>query len=202
MEKPAETQYPIHDLLKRRWSPRAFADRPIEPQKVRCLFEAARWAASSFNEQPWSFIVATKDQPQAFEKALSCLVEANQAWARLAPMLILTTSKRNFSKNDKPNRVYIHDLGLAMGSLTLQATAMGLAVHQMAGVNLDRVRQEYDVPEGHEPVTAAAVGYAGEPGQLPEQWMREAEREPRTRKPFDQFVFGPKFGEPSGLFDQ
>src|SRR5690606_2421192 len=128
MDKPARTNYPIHDLLVKRWSPRAFSDRPVEPDKLRQLFEAARWAASSFNEQPWSFIVALKQDQAAFDKALSCLTEANQAWAKLAPVLVLTTVKRHFEKNGKANRVCEHDLGLAMGNLCVQATQLGLYV--------------------------------------------------------------------------
>lgn len=194
MEKPAQTTHPIHDLLRRRWSPRTFADRAIEPHKIRCLFEAVRWSASSFNEQPWSFMVATRDDPEDFDKALSCLVEANRLWARLAPMLILTTSKRTFSHNGKPNRVYIHDLGLAAANLTIQAVAMGLFVHQMAGIDAERVRQVYAVPEDHEPVTGIAVGYPGELARLPQN-LQQFEQAPRTRKLLNQFVFASKFGD-------
>src|SRR5436190_24164282 len=98
MEKPAPADFPIHDLLKRRWSPRAFADRPVEPDKLRRLLEAARWAPSSYNEQPWAFIVATKDQPEQFERLLSCLVEFNQSWAKAAPVLMLTVAHQTFTK--------------------------------------------------------------------------------------------------------
>ena len=198
MEKTAQTDHAIEDVLARRWSPRAFADRPIEPEKIQRLFEAARWAASSFNEQPWRFFAATKDDPKAYEQALSCLVEKNQLWARLAPMLIITASKKIFSQNGKPNRVYVHDLGLAVGNLTVQATAMGLYVHQMAGVNLSQAQQVYDIPEDFEPLTAIAVGYPGDLDRLPEQF-RQAERGDRTRKPLPEIVFHTRFGEPSPL---
>jgi nitroreductase len=196
MEKPAATQYPIHEILKRRWSPRAFSDRLIEPQKIRCLFEAARWAASSFNEQPWSFLVATRDNTAEFEKMLSCLTPGNQAWAKFAPLLILTASRRTFTKNDKPNRVYIHDVGLAAANLTFQATAMGLFVHQMAGIEIDAVRQVYQLPEGYDPVTAIAVGYAGDIGELPSE-LRAAEQAQRTRKALSEMVFTGKWGQSS-----
>lgn len=198
MEKPATPDYPILDLLKRRWSPRAFSDRPVEPQKLRCVLEAARWAASSFNEQPWIFFLAQRTDSEAFEKALSCLVEANRLWAKEAPVLLLTAVRTDFTRNGKPNRVAQHDLGLAMGNLVTQATAMDLFVHQMAGIDLDRMRDVYQLPAEYEPQTAAALGYAGNPGQLPEA-LAKSEQGPRTRKPLPEFVFGQSFGEPSSI---
>lgn len=198
MEKPAQSDYPILDVIKRRWSPRAFGERLIEPNKIRQLFEAARWAASSYNEQPWRFIVATKDDEKAFKKALDCLLEANQVWARQAPLLILTATKTTFTKNGKPNRVHAHDLGLAMANLTLQATAMGLFAHQMAGVDLDKMRKTYGMPDDFEPQTACAVGYAGDPQTLPEP-LRKAEMEPRVRKPLVEVVFAGKWEQPAEL---
>lgn len=198
MEKPADTQYPVLDVIKRRWSPRAFADRPIEATKIKRLFEATRWAASSFNEQPWRFIVATKDRGEEYQKVLDCLVEGNQSWAHLAPMLGLTLAKKTFTRNGKPNRVYIHDVGLAMGNFSLQATAMDLFVHQMAGIQPDKIVETFDVPDDFEPVAGFAVGYPGEPGLLPEN-LREAEQSQRDRKPFEEFVFTGKFGEPASI---
>ncbi|MEX0887610.1 MAG: nitroreductase family protein [Phycisphaeraceae bacterium] len=195
--KPATPDHPIHELLVRRWSPRAFAERPVEAAKLRRLFEAARWAASSFNEQPWRFFLATRDDPARFEQAVSCLVEGNQAWARHAPVLILTAIHTRFTRNDKPNRVALHDLGLAMGSLTLQATAMDLHVHQMAGVKLDRVREVYALPEAFEPQTAAAVGYGtSDLSRLPAN-LHDAERGPRERLPLAEFVYSESFGQPA-----
>lgn len=199
MEKQAHPDHPIHDLIARRWSPRAFADRLVEPDKIKRLFEAARWSASSFNEQPWRFIVAARDQPEAFERVLSCLTQGNQAWAGSAPLLILTVAKKTFSKNGKPNRVHVHDIGLTMATLATQAMDMGLSVHQMAGVELDKVRETFNVPDDFDPVTAAAVGYAGDAVQLPEEWMRESETAPRTRKPLSEIVFTGAFGESSPL---
>ena len=198
MEKYAETNYPILDVLKRRWSPCAFSDRLIEPYKICCLFEALRWAASSFNEQPWSFIVATKDKADEFSKALNCLVEANQVWAAKVPMLVLTIAKKTFTANNKPNRVYIHDLGLAMGNFCIQATSMNLFVHQMAGIDVNRIRELYEIPTDYEPVTAAAVGYGGEPGQIPQN-IRERDFTTRTRKPLNEFIFSNQWGQPSEI---
>jgi len=200
IERPAATQYPVLEVIRRRWSPYLFADGPVEAEKLRALFEAARWSASSFNEQPWRFLVATRDDAPAFERALGCLVEANQAWAKHAPVLLLALSRDAFTKNGKPNRVSQHDLGLAMAQLTLQATALDLHVHQMAGIDPERVCRAYDVPEGFTPLTAAAIGYAGENPDVAEA-IRARDQGPRHRMPFDQFVFGGSFGEPSGLFD-
>lgn len=202
MDKTAKTEHEILDVLKQRWSPRAFADKPVEPAKLHALFEAARWAASSFNEQPWRFFVATKDDKAAYDKALSCLAEKNQEWAKTAPVLILTVTKQTFSKNDKPNRVHVHDLGLAMGNLTVQATAMGLYLHQMAGVDLDKVRQRYNVPAGYDPATGVALGYMGNPDDLPDEGLRNMEKSPRDRKPFSEFIFKDEFGKSSPLFDE
>ena len=198
MEKPAPTEYPIIDVAKRRWSPYGFAPKVVTSQKVRSLMEAARWAASSYNEQPWRFILATRTDEPAFEKALSCLLDANRAWAKNAGVLILTAVSNTFSSNGKPNRVAEHDLGLAAGNLSLQATAMGLFVHQMAGIDQDKVRQIYSVPEGFTPMTAIAVGYGASLEDMPEEFRQRDEGE-RSRKPFDEFVFAHSWGEASPL---
>ena len=198
MEKPANTDYPIEEILKRRWSPRAFSDRVVEPEKLQSLFEAARWAPSSFNEQPWSFIVATKQKQEEHARLLSCLVEGNQRWARLAPVLMVSVAKLDFEKTGKPNRHAFHDVGLAMGNMLVQATALGLVVHQMAGFFPERVREIYGVPDGFEPVAAIAIGYAGDVEVLPEP-LREREFSERTRKPVSSFVFQGKWGEVSPI---
>lgn len=199
MQKPANTQYPVIDVIRERWSPRAFADRPVECEKLAALFEAARWAASSYNEQPWRFIVATKNEPAEYDKALGCLAEANQDWANAAPVLVLTVISTTFKKNGNDNRVALHDLGAAAAHIALQATELGLVIHQMAGVDLDKVRETYSVPEGFEPQTAIAIGYPGEPDTLPEGWARDAETAPRSRSDFGEFVFTGSFGDASGL---
>lgn len=200
MERSAETQYPILDVLKKRWSPYSYTDRPVEPQKLRCLFEAARWSASSFNEQPWRFIVASKQDPDdAFDKALACLVEANQAWAKHVPVLLLCVVKDTFTRNDKPNKVAQHDLGLAMGNLTTQATSLGLHVHQMGGIDPGKVIQTYSVPDGFTPLTAAAIGYQGDHADLDPD-IKKRDQGQRSRKDFGEFVFGGSFGEASSLF--
>lgn len=198
MEKPAQTDYPIEQILKRRWSPRAFSDQMVEPEKLQSLFEAARWAASSFNEQPWFFLVATKEKPEEHANLLSCLVEGNQRWARLAPVLMISVAKLNFEKTGKPNRHAFHDVGLAVGNMIVQATALGLFVHQMAGFSPEKVAELYNIPEKFEPVAAIAVGYGGDVEDLPESF-RESELGPRSRRSIASFVFQGQWGQPSPL---
>ena len=198
MEKPAPTDHPIEEIIRRRWSPRAFSEQPVEPDKLRSLFEAARWAPSSFNEQPWVYIIATKDKPDEYAQMLSCLMEKNQQWARLAPVLMVSVAKLNFDKTGKPNRHALHDVGLATGAMLAQATALDLFVHQMAGFSVEKVRATYGLPGGFEPVAAIAFGYPAEPEALPESF-REQEVAPRRRKPISDFVFEGKWGEVSPL---
>lgn len=198
MEKPADTHYLIHDLLRRRWSPRAFSSRPVEPEKLRSLWEAARWAPSSFNEQPWSFLVATQEHPTDYERFLSCLTESNRKWARRAPVLMLSVAKLAFEEDGKLNRHAFHDVGLAVENLVIQATALDLFVHQMAGFDVERARQEFKIPEGYEPVAAMALGYPGDPSALPD-YLRERELRPRSRKPITEFVFSGVWRQPSPL---
>ena len=198
MEKSAETQYPIHDLLRRRWSPRAFSDRRVDPAIMRSLLEAARWAPSSYNEQPWSFIVATKDDPVEFGRLLSCLVEGNIQWAQRAPVLMVSVARLSFEDDGKPNRHAFHDVGLAVANLIVQATALGLVVHQMAGILPDKIRKLYGIPEGYEAVAGIALGYPGDPQSLPEG-LRKRELAPRERKPLTEFVFSGSWGQTSPL---
>lgn len=194
----AVTDYPVNDLIRSRWSPYSFANKSVSDEDLRSLFEAARWSASSYNEQPWSYMVAKKEDPDEFGRLLSCLVEGNQVWAKAASALALGISRLNFARDNKPNRAAIHDLGLASSNLALEATARGLVVHQMIGIVPDKVRELYSVPEGHEPMTAVAIGYAGDVSDLPEQLQtRDAARRPR--KPLKEFVFGGKWGTASGL---
>ncbi len=197
-DKKASTDYPIHELLAERWSPYGFEDRPVAQADLRSLFEAARWAASSYNEQPWSFFVATKENPEEFARLLSCLVEGNQGWAKAAPVLVLGVVSLKFSLNNKDNRAAVHDLGLAAGNLLVEATARGLCVHQMIGILPDKAREVYQIPEHSEAWTAIAIGYKGDPAKLPDA-LKERDLAPRQRKPLSQFVFTGKWGQPSPL---
>lgn len=195
MEKPADTQHPIHDLLKRRWSPRAFSDRPVEAEKLRILFEAARWAPSSNNEQPWRFIVASKDDETGWNRLFACLVEGNRKWAYRAPVLMLSVASVNFEDDSKPNRHAFHDTGMAVENLVLQATALGLATHQMAGFDVEKARADLKIPSGCEPVAMIAVGYPGDPAALSDR-LRERELQPRIRQPISEWTFSGLWGMP------
>ena len=166
MRPPRDVAHPIHDLLARRWSPRAFAERAVEPEKLRSVLEAARWAPSSFNGQPWSFLVATQDDPADYERMLGCLIEWNQQWAKSAPVLMISLARNAFEHNAKPNRHAFYDVGAAVACLTIEATSLGLAVHQMAGFEPEKVRERYGVPESFEPVSAIALGYVGDANSL------------------------------------
>jgi nitroreductase len=196
MEKPAQADNPIHPLIEKRWSPRAFSNKRIDSDTLRSILEAARWAPSSYNEQPWSFIVATKDDPAEYERLLSCLVPGNQEWAQQAPVLMLSVARMSFERNANPNRHAFHDVGLAVANLILQAMSMDIYAHPMGGFDRDKARETYNIPEGYEPVAGIALGYAGNPQTLPDHY-RETELAPRERKPLDSFVYSGRWGEVS-----
>jgi len=196
--KQASTDHPVHELIARRWSPYGFSDRPVSEADLKSLFEAARWAPSSYNEQPWSYIVATKQQPGEFARLLSCLVEGNQAWAQAAPVLALGCTSVLFKMNGKPNAAAVHDLGLASGNLCLEATARGLSVHQMIGILPDKARELYRIPQSVQPLTGLAIGYAAEAGTLPDK-LRQRDQALRTRRPLAEFLFGKQWGTKSDL---
>jgi nitroreductase len=175
-------------IFHTRWSPRSFSDREVSPDDLARVFEAARWAASSSNEQPWRFLVGAHGS-EAYKKIFDSLVPFNQMWAAKAPVLILGVSKTKFSHNDGPNRVALYDLGAAASYLTLQATALGLATHQMAGFDPDAARKAFGVPEDFLIGAVIALGYQDEPSALPNEKFRSQETAPRQRKPLKEFVF-------------
>jgi nitroreductase len=191
--KQAALDHPVHELIAKRWSPYAFSDRAVSTKDLQSLFEAARWTASSNNEQPWRYIVATKDTPTEFERLLSCLVEGNQPWAKMAPVLALGCAVLNSSRTNQPNAAALHDLGQASATLSLEATARGLHVHQMAGILPDKARELYNIPADVRPLTALAIGYVGSPDALPERY-RPRDLSPRQRKPLTEFVFAGQWG--------
>jgi nitroreductase len=178
-----------------RWSPRSFNDRKVEPEQLNAVFTAAQWAASAFNEQPWRFIVAVSDKEQAHERLLSCLDPFNRSWAKRAPVLALCFAADRFAQNGKPNAHAWHDLGIASGAMSIQATHEGLHTHFMAGILPERIAECFDIPEGFRPVTGLAMGYLGSPDRLPEG-LREKEQAPRQRKPLSELVFCGAWGEP------
>ena len=193
MKNPAPTEVPVHEIVRERWSPRAFSDKAVTPEVLRSLFEAARWAPSSSNEQPWAYIVATKDDAENFEKSLGALVEFNANWARKAAVLVIAVAELAFAKNNAPNRNAQYDVGAASLQLSIEATARGLVVHQMAGFDPETAKEAYDIPQGWEPIAAMAIGYPGDPASLPEP-LQSREKAPRSRKRIREFVMSGEWG--------
>lgn len=177
----------VADLILRRWSPRAFADKEISPAELATLFEAARWAASSSNEQPWRFLVGRRGD-ETYQKIFNSLVEFNQMWAKSAPVLVLSVAKKTFSSNGSPNKYGLHDTGAATALLSLQATANGLHTHSMAGFDAEQARASFGIPSDYEMGAVTAVGYFGDPSTLPDR-MQKMEVAPRERKPLEEIVF-------------
>jgi nitroreductase len=177
----------IHPLIAGRRSIRAFAKKSVEPETLASLMEAARWAPSSMNEQPWSFIVALKANKSDFDRLLGCLLEFNVQWAQHAPVLLLSIARLKFESGEL-NRHAFHDVGQAIANLTFQATVAGLLVHQIAGFDIEKARREFSIPPDYEPVAVAAIGYPGNSAELPEK-LRKKDESPRTRKPLTSFVF-------------
>ena len=190
---PMPNEFPIHELIRKRWSPRAFSDKPVSAEILNSLFEAARWAPSSNNEQPWAYLVAPKDDTENFQKMLSVLVEFNVNWAKGAPVLALSVAKLAFAKGDSPNRHAFHDVGSATSQLTLEAVSRGLLVHQMAGYDVGKARTAFNIPADWEPVAAMAIGHPGDPASLPSPY-KERETAPRARKPITEFVMSGQWG--------
>lgn len=182
-----DTRGVLPEILHR-WSPRSFTDQPVSGDQLETLFEAARWAASSFNEQPWRFLVGTKGS-ETYDKILSTLIEVNQAWAKMAPVLILGTAKCTFSHNNTPNAVALYDLGAAAATLCYQATALGLHTHQMGGFSRDAARTVFGIPEDYLIGAVIALGYQGEPSVLTVPYMLQQETSPRQRKALSEVAF-------------
>ena len=193
MRKPAPSDYPVHELIRERWSPRAFADKLVAQNVLRSIFEAARWAPSSNNEQPWAYLVAARDDKENFEKVLRVLVEFNANWAKGAAVLAIAVAELAFAKNSAPNRNAQYDTGAATALLSVEATAHGLSVHQMAGFDPEKARHAFGIPAGWEAIAAIAIGYAGDPASLP-QPLKDREMAPRTRKPIAEFVMAGHWG--------
>ncbi len=188
MNRTANTDHPIHELLASRHSPYAFDPaRSVAAEDVASLFEAARWAMSSYNAQPWRYIIGVRGNGDLHTKIHDCLVTGNQPWAINAPVLVLGLIKTTFDHNGKPNAAAEHDLGAASALLTVEATARGLAVHQMIGIEADKVMETFDLPEDVRPLTALAIGYPGEPHHVPDNYA-ERDAKPRERMPQADFI--------------
>lgn len=187
----SEFESDILELIKARRSRRAFSAKPVEPEKIKSLFEAARWAPSSLNEQPWLYIYATKEQ-ELWNKIFETLNESNRIWAKDAPLLIVSFCKKNHSRNGYPNAAAKYDVGAANALLSLQATHVGLNTHQMGGFNHALLRKNLNVPDDFEEGVIIAVGYLGDQSQLPEH-LQQRETSPRTRNVQDEFVMNKAF---------
>lgn len=196
--KLAKTEHLVLNLIAQRFSPYAFDPRPVEREKLLSCLEAARWAPSSYNEQPWTYILAERTSPAEFAKALDCLVEPNQAWAKNAGVLILTVASRKFARNGNPNSACEHDIGLAAANLSLQAVALGLQCHQMIGIVGAKVRATYGVPDGYDPLTAIAIGYAAPVSPDTKDPLAQRDLAPRSRKKLSDFVVS-SWGQPAKL---
>lgn len=196
MHNPAPADHPLSEVVRNRWSPRAFGDKPLAPETLRSLFEAARWAPSSSNEQPWAYIVATKDDQENFAKILSTLVPFNASWAKEASALALAVSQLNFAASGKPNRNAFYDTGAASMQLSIEATMLGVVIHQMGGFDAEKARQAFEIPAGWEAIAAMAIGYPGDPKSLSDP-LHQREIAPRSRKPLSAFVMTGKWGHTS-----
>ena len=186
---------PLSHVITERRSPRALAGPVPERAVVAALLEAARWAPSAFNEQPWRFIVATADDPAEFARLLGCLYDGNQIWCKNAPILMIGVAKNFFDYKHSPNNLCALDLGLAVENLLLEATNQGLYAHPMSGFSPDAVRKAYGVPEEYEPKVAIAIGRLGDPSILPDE-LRAGETAPRTRKPISEIAFAGRWENP------
>ena len=196
MQKPAITQVPIADLIAKRWSPRAFdASKPVSQAQIIALLEAARWAPSCFGDQPWRFLVWNKNvDAEAWQHAFDCLAPSNQTWVKAAPILMLTCADTLFGHNQQPNRWGQHDTGAAAENLCLQASSMGLAVHQMGGFNADLTREKFNIPTQYTPMAMLAVGYEGDANNLPDE-LKTRELAVRKRKPLGELFFNDTWGK-------
>jgi nitroreductase len=191
-KKSTEVEFPVLDVIENRRSRRAYSAQPIEAEKINALFEAARWAPSSMNEQPWAYIYATKDQPELWNKLAEALNESNRVWAQHAPLLILSMSRKTHLRNGAVNGAAKYDTGAANAFLSLQATQLGLNVHQMGGFDRQRVVENLNIPDTHEPMVIMAIGYPGDAENLPENFkLREVA--PRERFTQEFFVMNNPF---------
>lgn len=199
-DRKAQTSVPIHDLLAKRWSPRAYdVNRTISREQLAALLEAARWAPSCNGDEPWRYLIFDKSRDaQGWQKAFDCLSENNRKWVKNVPVLMLSCAGSTFAHNGKPNRYGPHDTGAASACLALQGAAMGLAVHQMGGYDAAKARESFGIPEEYTPMAMIAVGYPASPDVLDEE-TKQKELKPRSRKPIAQQFFEKEWGSPVDL---
>ncbi|MBS4013098.1 MAG: nitroreductase family protein [Bacteroidetes bacterium] len=197
MKKPAITKYNINPLIKERWSPRAFDNKEVEADKIHNVLEAARWAPSAFNEQPWRYIIGKKGT-KTWQLIFDSLIDFNKTWAEPADVLVVVVGKKTLTSNSKENETYKYDVGQSVATMTVQATNEGLVMHQMGGFSKQKNIEAFNIPDDYEVIAAFALGYIGNVDQLPENF-RNMETNPRQRKPFSEFVFEENFGQKSTL---
>lgn len=194
--KYAETSPGVAEFFRVRWSPRSFSSQSVPAEILEAILEAGRWAPSSYNEQPWRFIVAPREDPAAFQSLLSVLAPFNQDWAKSAAVLILTAARTNFSHNETPNGYALHDAGAALAYMMLQASASGLQAHAMAGFDHAKAREVTGLPAEFQVGAMVAIGYPGTPDQLPNEQLKQREVAPRERKPLSALAFKGHWGQP------
>lgn len=197
--KTASNDFPINDLLRGRWSPRAYSTQPVETEKIKSFLEAARWSPSASNQQPWRFIIGFRGD-ETYRKLVDSMVEFNRLWAVTAPVLLLAVAKTTNHKGD-PNTAAIYDLGQSVAHLTFQATADGLFVHQMGGFDAAKAVEAFGIPDEFRAMTIIAVGYIGDPEILHEN-LRKMETTPRERIKIQDLVFSDSFGNPADFFHE
>ncbi len=196
--KFADTQQSLLPIIAERWSPRAFAQESVTLKDLHTILEAGRWAASAMNEQPWRYIVARREDTSSFQTILACLNPSNAVWAQHASVLMISIVKKMFTKHEEPNTVALHDLGLASGSMSLQAMSMGIYTHWMGGFSHEKARELCGIPDGYAPVACIAMGYIGDPAILSES-QQKSEMAPRNRKPLSETVFTTSWGDSYSL---
>ena len=183
--KNAETEFPVLDLIQKRWSPRAFASKPVSDMDMHTILEAGSWAASSGNEQPWKYVYAMNGTP-GFETLWNCLMEGNQGWTRHAAVLMVAIARKKFARNGRDNVHAEHDLGMSNATMFLQAVSMNIYPHPMGGFFPDKVSEALSLPDDEKPVCMIAWGFLGDPETLDEK-NKQSETQPRKRKHFSEF---------------
>jgi nitroreductase len=186
----------VEQAILARRSPRSFSSKEVSASDLKTIFEAARWAASSYNEQPWRFFVGRRGDA-TYKKIFDTLVEFNQGWAKSAPVLILSVGSKKFAHNGAPNHYSLHDTGWSTGYLALQAFALGLHTHSMGGFDQAKARAAFSVPDDYEIGAVTALGYQGDGSELPEQ-LKKTENAPRQRKPLEEIALA-EWGKPAAF---
>lgn len=196
-DRKAQTSVPIHDLMTRRWSPRAYdASKPVSRQQLQTLLEAGRWAPSCNGDEPWRYLVWDRRRdPEGFQKAFDCLSENNRKWVKNVPLLMLSCAGSNFQATGKPNRYTQHDTGAASVCIALQAAALGLVVHQMGGYDAEKARAAFSIPAEYTPMAMIAVGYEAASPDILDEETKAKEMRPRRRQPLAERFFEGGWGK-------